>query len=111
MREPGADLDLASLASETGYSQRHFIRMFRAATGQTPHRFVIQLRVDRARQLIEESRSSLIDVAAASGFSSHAHMTQVFRSVLGITPREYRKRQGPRRKAADPLSGCEALTS
>ncbi|HTZ90522.1 MAG TPA: helix-turn-helix domain-containing protein [Alloacidobacterium sp.] len=85
-----ADLDLRTLAAETGYGQRHFIRMFRAATGQTPHRFLIQLRLDHAKLLLRQNRASLIDVAAASGFSSHAHMTQVFRSVLGVTPSEYR---------------------
>ena len=90
MRNLDANLDLHTLAAETGYSQRHFIRMFRAATGQTPHRFLVQLRLDHAKKLLRQHRASLIDVAAASGFSSHAHMTQVFRRVLGITPSEFR---------------------
>ena len=91
MRNLNADLDLRTLAAETGYSQRHFIRMFRAATGQTPHRFLVQLRLEHATRLLQQQRASLIDVAAASGFSSHAHMTQVFRRVLGVTPSEFRK--------------------
>jgi AraC family transcriptional regulator len=90
MRDLDADLDLRTLAAEIGYSQRHFIRMFRSATGQTPHRFLIQLRLDHAKRLLQQPRTSLIDVAAASGFSSHAHMTQVFRRVLGVTPSEFR---------------------
>jgi AraC family transcriptional regulator len=90
MRNLNTDLDLRTLAAETGYSQRHFIRMFRAATGQTPHRFLVQLRLEHATRLLQR-RASLIDVAAASGFSSHAHMTQVFRRVLGVTPSEFRK--------------------
>jgi AraC family transcriptional regulator len=91
MQDLDTDLDLRTLAAETGYSQRHFIRMFRAATGQTPHRFLVELRLDHAKKLLRQHRASLIDVAAASGFSSHAHMTQVFRRVLGVTPSEFRK--------------------
>ena len=90
MRDLSADLDLDTLAAETGYSQRHFIRMFRAATGQTPHHFLINLRLDHAKKLLRLNRASLIDVAAACGFSSHAHMTHVFRRVLGVTPSDYR---------------------
>jgi len=90
MRNLDIDLDLRTLAAETGYSQRHFIRMFRAATGLPPHRFLVQLRLDHAKKLLRQHRTSLIDVAAASGFSSHAHMTQVFRRELGITPSEFR---------------------
>ena len=92
MRDLNADLDLRTLAAETGYSQRHFIRMFRAATGETPHRFVVRLRLECAKSLLRQHRASLIDVAASSGFSSHAHMTQVFRRVMGVTPSEYRNR-------------------
>ena len=90
MQELDGDLNLRTLAAETGYSPRHFIRMFRAATGQTPHRFLVQLRLERAKKLLQQHRASLIDVAAYSGFSSHAHMTQVFRRELGITPSEFR---------------------
>lgn len=90
MQDVHADLDLRTLAAETGYSERHFIRMFRATTGQTPHRFLVQLRLERATRLLQQRRASLIDVAASCGFSSHAHMTQVFRRVLGVTPSEYR---------------------
>jgi AraC family transcriptional regulator len=91
MQDLDAGLNLRTLAAETGYSQRHFIRMFRAATGQTPHRFVVQLRLEHAKRLLRQHRASLIDVAAEAGFSSHAHMTQVFRRVLGVTPSEFRK--------------------
>jgi AraC family transcriptional regulator len=90
MHDLQADLDLHTLAAETGYSQRHFIRMFRAATGQTPHHYLINLRLEHAKKLLRVNRLSLIDVAAACGFSSHAHMTHAFRRVLGVTPSDYR---------------------
>jgi AraC family transcriptional regulator len=64
--------------------------MFHAAVGQTPHRYLIHLRLAYAKKLLRHKRVSLIDVAAACGFSSHGHMTHVFRRTLGMTPSEYR---------------------
>jgi AraC family transcriptional regulator len=91
MRELEADLDLQSLAAETGYSRGHFQRMFRVATGHTPHRYLLQLRLSRAQELLELGRMSLIDIAAACGFSSQSHMTTIFRQLLGVTPAQYRR--------------------
>jgi AraC family transcriptional regulator len=83
--------DLQSLAKETGYSRAHFMRMFQAATGQTPHDYILQLRLTRARDLLRERRNSMIDIAALCGFSSQSHMATVFRQMLGITPSQYRR--------------------
>ena len=48
----GETIDLATLAAETGYSRAHFLRMFRAATGQSPHRYLLELRLAEAQALI-----------------------------------------------------------
>ena len=86
-----ANLDLATLAAETGYSRAHFLRTFRAATGQTPHRYLIELRLEKARALLASRAMPLIDIAAECGFSSHAHLTSAFRSRFGVSPSEYRR--------------------
>jgi AraC family transcriptional regulator len=85
-----SDVSLSSLAQEVGYSRGHFLKMFRQATGLTPHRFLLSRRVERARALLKRG-ASLVDVAGLCGFSSQAHFTQVFRQHLGITPGEYRR--------------------
>jgi AraC family transcriptional regulator len=91
MQTLDVNLDLKTLAAETGYSRLHFLRMFRASTGQTPHRYLLQLRLMRAKDLLQQRRrTSLIDIAATCGFSSQSHMSRVFRQLLGITPSEYR---------------------
>ena len=54
-----ADLTLQELAAEIGYSRSHFLRMFRATTGMTPHRYVLRRRVERARQLLEQVELSI----------------------------------------------------
>jgi AraC family transcriptional regulator len=86
-----ADLDLATLAAESGYSRAHFLRTFRAATGQTPHRYLIELRLRKAQALIAGGLMPLIDIALACGFSSHAHLTTAFRSMFGVSPSAYRR--------------------
>jgi AraC family transcriptional regulator len=86
-----ADLTLDSLAADSGYSRAHFLRMFRAATDQTPHQYLLSLRLEKAIQMMREKSRALIDVAVACGFSSHTHFTNVFRSKFGMLPSEYRR--------------------
>ncbi|ADV81801.1 AraC family transcriptional regulator [Terriglobus saanensis] len=91
MRELQADLDLQTLAAESGYSRSHFLRMFRASTGCTPHRYLMGLRLERAKELMRQKNRSLIDIAATCGFSSHAHLSRMFHQVVGVPPSEYRR--------------------
>jgi AraC family transcriptional regulator len=91
MRNLDTDLSLQVLAQESGYSRVHFIRMFRAATGYAPHNYLLKLRVDRVRELLVSSTLSLTEIALECGFSSHSHLSRVFRQVLGATPSEYRR--------------------
>jgi len=86
-----ADLTLQELASEIGYSRSHFLRMFHATTGMTPHRYVLNRRIERARRLLGGADMSIADVAYCCGFSSQAHLTLAFRKVCGLTPGEYRR--------------------
>jgi AraC family transcriptional regulator len=88
------DIRLADLASDSGLSECYLARAFGAATGTTLHAALVERRIARARALIEArsrrgASASLAEVAAATGFSSHAHMTTAFRRVLGITPSEW----------------------
>ena len=80
------------MAQMSGYSKDHFLRMFRSATGFTPHRYLLLLRIKRAQELMKGNTSrSLIDIALACGFSSHAQLSRTFRKVIGETPSEYRR--------------------
>jgi AraC family transcriptional regulator len=105
MSELGDNLTLEELAKESGYSRNHFLRMFRAATGRTPHAHLIQLRVERAQELLMKQRGLLIDVALDCGFSSHSHMTRVFRKILGVTPTEYKRNFSSRGTTLEPDDG------
>jgi AraC family transcriptional regulator len=88
-----SEISLASLAEEAGYSRGHFLKMFRTSMGMTPHRYLLKRRTDHARTLLKRPEISIIDVAADCGFSSQAHLTQVFRKHVGVTPGDYRRNQ------------------
>jgi AraC family transcriptional regulator len=84
------DLSLAELAAESGYSRAHFLRMFSAATGRSPHRYLQEVRLERARERLRAKAASITDVAHSCGFSSHAHLTRLFHRRYGLTPSAYR---------------------
>jgi len=91
MRCFSTDLSLQVLANESGYSRVHFVRMFRAATGYSPHNYLLNLKLERARELLKTPSMSLIDIALDCGFSSHSHMSRLFHKIVGVTPSAYRR--------------------
>ena len=95
MRCFSSDLSLQALANESGYSRVHFVRMFRAATGSSPHNYLLNLKLERARELLKNPSMSLIDIALDCGFSSHSHMSRLFHKFVGVTPSAYRRRLRP----------------
>jgi len=81
---------LRDLARIANLSPMHFAQQFRAATGMSPHQFVLARRIARARSLLSLTTHSLTDIAAAAGFSSQAHMTSTFTKRLNTTPARFR---------------------
>jgi transcriptional regulator GlxA family with amidase domain len=92
VENPTGDLTLAALAQRVNMSERNFTRHFRRATGSTPAVFVESARVDRARQLLEQTDWQVAKVARACGFGSVDTLQHTFKRRLDITPREYRRR-------------------
>jgi len=86
-----ADVTLQELAGAAGYSRSHFLRAFHATTGVTPHRYLLNRRIERARRLLAEADMTIAQVAYSCGFSSQAHLTLAFRRACGLTPGEYRR--------------------
>jgi AraC family transcriptional regulator len=86
-----ADLSLNALAEEIGMSRAHFARTFRQVVGESPHRYVMSRRIDHAKQLLSQSHLGLNEIAHEAGFCSQSHLTQIFRTRLGLTPQQYRQ--------------------
>lgn len=80
-----------SLAAFTGMSPRTFLRRFEAATGSTPARWLLNVRLTRSRDLLESSTLSIDEIAELVGFGSAATLRHHFRTKLSTTPAAYRK--------------------
>jgi AraC family transcriptional regulator len=84
------DIKLADLAALLNMSQFHFSHQFKQAIGTSPYQYLLQQRVERAKQLLQQTERSIIDIALACGFNSHSHLSKQFRQLTGTTPRQYR---------------------
>ncbi|NLR96659.1 AraC family transcriptional regulator [Rhizobium sp. P38BS-XIX] len=86
--DPSVPLTLAELASVCGLSQFQFLRAFHKATGLTPHAYLLQRRIQKARRLIAKG-TPLAEAAAGSGFADQSHMTRLFVRNYGVSPGSY----------------------
>ncbi|MGL4619820.1 helix-turn-helix domain-containing protein [Chroococcidiopsis sp.] len=84
------EIKLADLAQLLGMSQFHFSRLFKQSLGSSPHQYLLQQRVERAKQLLKQTNLSVVEIALQSGFNSHSHLSQQFRQFTGMTPKAYR---------------------
>lgn len=79
-------MTVVDIAGSSNLSTHHFSRMFKETTGQSPHRYVIDRRVERAVELLTSTDLSIGEVSRACGFSSQSHLNYHFRRLLGATP-------------------------
>ena len=92
MRERLAEpLTVAEIAAEAHLSVYHFIRVFRDATGETPHRFLTRLRIERARRLLSGTDLTVAQIADRCGFASPGALSTAFLGQVGVRPSVYRK--------------------
>jgi AraC family transcriptional regulator len=86
------DLSILDLASLTSMSESHFSRSFKQSVGIAPYQYLMQQRVERAKQLLKQQAISISDIALDCGFANQTHLTKVFRQMTGVTPKAYQKR-------------------
>ena len=84
-------ITLSDLAKVVNLGKYYFSRSFKKYTSMTPYDYVLQLRIKRAKKLLQFSDLSICDVALECGFGSQSHLCKHFRNKLGITPTNYRK--------------------
>ncbi|VWX51150.1 GlxA family transcriptional regulator [Novosphingobium sp. 9U] len=89
---PDQDLSVAALASRVAMSPRNFTRVFRSETGLSPATFVEQVRIDKARRMLELTSLPLDQVARLSGLGTAGSARRIFLRRLGISLRQYRDR-------------------
>lgn len=79
-------VSIEELAREASLSPSHFMRAFKRAVGRAPHQYILALRLDRARRLLDQPGASLSDIALRTGFADQAHFTRLFKRHFGVTP-------------------------
>ena len=87
------EISLERLAALAGLSKFHFQRLFKAATGVSPSRYQIDLRVNEARRLLRETKMSVVDVALEVGYANPSHFARLFRKETGLSPSDYRRQR------------------
>ncbi|GHO98039.1 hypothetical protein KSF_080870 [Reticulibacter mediterranei] len=80
------NMSLIELASEVGMSPSHFASLFRKTTGLSPHHYIVQRRLERARHLLTSTKLSIGEIATTVGFYDQSHLVRQMRSVMGVTP-------------------------
>ena len=84
-------ISLADLARIAGVSTSHFGRAFKTSTGVAPFRWQMNIRIQRAQEMLLQTRLPLTDIALTTGFSDQSHFTRAFRQGVGISPGVWRK--------------------
>ena len=83
-------LNLDAISSEACFSRYHFIRLFKRAFNQTPHQYLTEKRIERAKELLASSRLSVTDVCFEVGFQSLGSFSTLFHKRVGTSPIIYR---------------------
>ncbi len=84
------NIKLENLAHLLDLSQFHFSRLFKQSVGSSPPQYLIEQRIERAKQLLKQSNQSILDIALNCGYNSHSHLSKQFRQVTGMSPKAYR---------------------
>ena len=90
----GREIRLTEMADVTGLSPHYFLQVFRNTFGTTPHRYLLQQRIEEAKRLLCRDGASIGAIGLELGFSDQSHFTRTFRRLTGTTPRRFKKDGG-----------------
>ncbi len=108
-KQGGRDATLAAMAARAGLEERIFLRRFRKATGFNPTEYSQRLRVGKAREILELTNRTIDQVARDVGYEDAGSFRKVFQKVVGLKPREYRKRFAVAAVPAAAVKGTEKI--
>jgi AraC family transcriptional regulator len=86
-----ADISLQNMADLLDISRSHLLSAFKQSTGMSPYQYVLQMRVERAKVLMNNPRMSLSEIAKTIGFRTNLQLNRAFRRFSGLPPRDFRR--------------------
>jgi AraC family transcriptional regulator len=89
------DLTVSGIAQAVGLSPYHFTRLFKESTGQSPHQYVVDARVRKAKELLTTGKFTISEAAFHLGFADQSHLTRHFKRVFGLPPKRLLSRRRP----------------
>ena len=84
------ELDLSRLAAQTGVSQSQLERRFQQLLGTSPGEYILRVRINAGRALLETTDRTIADIAQAVGFYDHSHFTRTFKRMMSCSPKDFR---------------------
>ena len=85
------NVSVSNLAQQYGYSRAHFTAMFSAKTGISPYRYLTNIRIEKAKELLLQGTYSVSEIAYSVGFSSVIRFSNTFKTYTGLSPTAYQK--------------------
>src|SRR5882762_8580998 len=99
-------LDLKEISSHACFSRYHFLRLFRQAFNKTPHQYLIERRIERAKELLSANDLRVTDVCFEVGFQSLGSFSSLFHKSVGHPPVTYREKSRQTQAAKRQIPGC-----
>lgn len=85
----GGNFTIDDLAREINLSKYHFIRVFKSETGKTPYEYLIEIKIQKAKQLLKKRQHTITEICFLLGFNNHSHFSKIFKKKTGYTPTEF----------------------
>lgn len=86
-----SDFSLTELSEITGLSAYHFIRVFKKQTGKTPYDFLLDVKIERAKELLSTKDINITQICLSCGFNNPSHFSSIFKRKIGVSPTKYRQ--------------------
>ena len=99
-------LNLDEISSKACFSRFHFLRLFRQAFDKTPHQYLVERRIEKAKELLRAPHLSVTDVCFEVGFQSLGSFSSLFHKTVGHPPITYRQQARQSQSARRQVPGC-----
>src|SRR2546423_15447935 len=99
-------LNLEQISSKACFSRYHFLRLFRQAFDKTPHQYLVERRIEKAKEVLSSEDLRVTDICFEVGFESLGSFSSLFHKTVGHAPITYREKSRESQAAKRQIPGC-----